>query len=69
MPTEKTPRPPKATHVLNGVQMSKLKFDRILAFRAQLPQLDEKERLGADDMAARLGIRLLRPPMAAHPRP
>jgi hypothetical protein len=56
MTTDKTPRGPKATHVLNGVAMSKLKFDRILAFRAQLPQLDEKERLGADDMAARLGI-------------
>ena len=50
------PRGPKATHTLNGVNMSKLKFDRILAFRAQLPQLDEKERLGADDIAARLGI-------------
>jgi hypothetical protein len=50
------PRGPKATHTLNGVAMSKLKFDRILAFRARLPQLDEKERLGADDMAARLGI-------------
>lgn len=51
-----TARGPKATHTLNGVNMSKLKFDRILAFRAQLPQLDEKERLGADDIAARLGL-------------
>jgi hypothetical protein len=46
----------KNTHVLNGVEMSKLKFDRILAFRAQLPQLDDKERLGSEDIAARLGI-------------
>jgi transposase-like protein len=36
--------------------MSKLKFDRILAFRSQLPQLDQKERLGALDIAARLGV-------------
>lgn len=50
------PRGAKANMTLNGVKMSKLKFDRILAFRAQLPQLDEKERLGADDIAARLGI-------------
>ena len=50
------PRGLKANHTLNGVAMSKLKFDRILAFRAQLPQLDEKERLGAEDMAARLGV-------------
>lgn len=52
----KAARGPKATHELNGVKMSKLKLDRILAFKAQLPQLDEKERLGADDIAARLGI-------------
>lgn len=51
-----TPRGPKATHTLNGVNMSKLKFDRILAFRARLPEFDEKERLGAADIAARLGI-------------
>ena len=56
MPSKNTTRGPKATHTLNGVAMSKLKFDRILALRAQLPQLDEKERLGADDIAARLGI-------------
>lgn len=51
-----SPRGAKATHTLNGVKMSKLKFDRILSFRAQLPQLDAKERLNADDIAARLGI-------------
>jgi hypothetical protein len=51
-----TARGPKATHTLNGVNMSKLKFDRILAFRAQLPEYDAKERLGAADIAARLGI-------------
>ena len=56
MPSKNTTRGPKATHTLNGVAMSKLKFDRILALRAQLPQLDKKERLGADDIAARLGI-------------
>ena len=56
MPKGQTPRAPKATHTLNGVQMSKLKFDRIIAFRAQLPQLDQKERLGALDIAARLGV-------------
>lgn len=52
----KAHRGPKATHELNGVKMSKLKLDRILAFKAMLPQLDDKERLGAADMAARLGI-------------
>jgi hypothetical protein len=41
---------------INGVRMSKLKADRILALKAQLPQLDERERLGAEDIAARLGI-------------
>jgi len=56
MPKGHFPRGAKATQTLNGVAMSKLKFDRILAFRAQLPQLDEKERLGALDIAARLGI-------------
>jgi len=50
------PRGAKATQTLNGVKMSKLKFDRILAFRAQLPQLDQKERLGSLDIAARLGV-------------
>lgn len=50
------PRGLKANHTLNGVAMSKLKFDRILAFRARLPQLDDKERLGAEDIAARLGV-------------
>ena len=56
MTTEKAPRGAKATQTLNGVKMSKLKFDRILAFRAQLPQLDQKERLGSLDIAARLGV-------------
>lgn len=41
---------------INGVNMSRLKHDRIRAFEKQLPQLDERERLGADDIAARLGI-------------
>ena len=41
---------------INGVKMSRLKHDRIRAFEKQLPQLDERERLGADDIAARLGI-------------
>jgi transposase-like protein len=56
MTAPKPPRGAKATQTLNGVPMSKLKFDRILAFRAQLPQLDHKERLGALDIASRLGI-------------
>ena len=56
MTAPKSPRGAKATQTLNGVPMSKLKFDRILAFRAQLPQLDHKERLGALDIASRLGV-------------
>ena len=56
MPKGNFPRGAKATQILNGVKMSQLKFDRILAFRAQLPQLDHKERLGALDIASRLGI-------------
>jgi transposase-like protein len=56
MTAPKAPRGAKATQTLNGVKMSKLKFDRILAFRAQLPQLDQKERLGSLDIAARLGV-------------
>jgi transposase-like protein len=56
MPTDKPHRGPKATVKLNGVWMSKLKHDRILALKARLPQLDEKECLGALDIAARLGI-------------
>ena len=54
MPKGHFQRKPKATHVLNGVRMSKLKQDRILAFKAMLPQLDERERLNTDDIAARL---------------
>ena len=49
MPKGQFPRQPKATHVINGHKMSKLKHDRILAFKAMLPQLDDKERLGAAD--------------------
>ena len=54
MPKGKFPRGAKATHNINGVQMSKLKHDRIRAFEAMLPQLDERERLNAPDIAARL---------------
>ena len=46
----------KNTHILNGVKMSKLKHDRIRAFEAMLPQLDEKERLNSEDVACRLGV-------------
>ena len=46
----------KDTHEINGVKMSKLKHDRIRAFEAMLPQLDEKERLNSEDVAARLGV-------------
>jgi hypothetical protein len=56
MPKGHFPRKPKATCILNGVRMSKLKQDRILAFKAQLPQLDERERLNAEDIAARLNL-------------
>ena len=56
MPSQNKTRGPKATHTLNGVAMSKLKYDRILAFKDRLPQLDERERLNADDIAARLGV-------------
>jgi len=55
MPKGLFPRGSKKTHVINGVQMSKLKHDRIRAFEAMLPQLDERERLNAPDVAARLG--------------
>ena len=55
MPKGQGIRKPKATHEINGVKMSKLKHDRIVAFKAMLPQLDEKERLNAPDIAARLG--------------
>lgn len=48
-------RKAKDTHEINGVKMSKLKHDRIRAFEAMLPQLDERERLNAPDIAARLG--------------
>jgi hypothetical protein len=55
MPKGQAPRRSKKTHVINGVGMSKLKHDRIRAFEAMLPQLDERERLNAPDIAARLG--------------
>jgi len=47
---------PEKTVTLNGHKMSPLKYGRIVAFRDSLPQLDEKERLGSEDIAARLGI-------------
>lgn len=46
----------KDTHEINGVKMSKLKHDRIRAFEAMLPQLDERERLNSEDVASRLGV-------------
>jgi transposase len=49
-------RKAKDTHEINGVKMSKLKHDRIRAFEAMLPQLDERERLNSEDVAARLGV-------------
>lgn len=56
MPKERLSRGPKATHDINGVKMSKLKHDRIRAFEAMLPQLDERERLNSEDVASRLGL-------------
>ena len=41
---------------INGVKMSKLKHDRIRAFEAMLPQLDDVERLNSEDVAGRLGV-------------
>jgi hypothetical protein len=55
MPKGLFPRGAKATHDINGIKMSKLKHDRIRAFEAMLPQLDNRERLNAPDIAARLG--------------
>ena len=49
-------RKAKNTHEINGVKMSKLKHDRIRAFEAMLPQLDERERLNSEDVASRLGV-------------
>jgi len=49
-------RKAKDTHEINGVKMSKLKHDRIRAFEAMLPQLDERERLNSEDVAARLEV-------------
>ena len=56
MPKGHFPRGLKATHNINGVKMSKLKHDRIRAFEAMLPQLDERERLNSEDVASRLGV-------------
>jgi hypothetical protein len=38
----------------NGHQMTQNKLNRIMQFKVLLPQLDEVERLNADDIAARL---------------
>lgn len=46
--------PSRMTHEINGVRMSKLKHDRIRALEAQLHQFNEVERMGAEDIAARL---------------
>jgi hypothetical protein len=46
----------KALITFNGHKMSQIKLNRIMEFKAQLPQLDERERLNADDIAARLGL-------------
>ncbi len=56
MPKGHFPRGLKATHEINGNKMSKLKHDRIRAFEAMLPQLDERERLNSEDVASRLGV-------------
>ena len=56
MPKGHFQRQPKATHVINGVKMSRLKHDRIRAFEAMLPQLDERERLNSEDVASRLEV-------------
>ena len=46
----------RKTHEINGVRMSRLKHDRIRALEAQLPQFNEVERLGAEDIAARISM-------------
>jgi hypothetical protein len=55
----KKPRPyerkNKATVDLNGTLMSPLKFSRIMAFKDRLPELDDRLRLGAEDIGPRLG--------------
>ena len=56
MPKANLPRGSKKTHEINGHKMSKLKHDRIRAFEAMLPQLDERERLNSEDVASRLGV-------------
>lgn len=49
-------RKPREMLQLNGVSVSRIRYDRIIAFKAMLPQLDQKERLNADDMASRMGV-------------
>jgi len=56
MPSDNKKPGPKATVQINGVWMSKLKHGRIMKFKAMLPKLDDRERLNADDIAARLGL-------------
>lgn len=56
MPKGHFQRTPKATHEINGHKMCRLKHDRIRAFEAMLPQLDERERLNSEDVASRLGV-------------
>ena len=55
-PVKMKTRKKKATHEINGVKMNKLKHDRIRKFEQMLPQLDERERLNSEDVAARLGM-------------
>lgn len=49
-------RPVKALVTFNGHKMSQLKLNRIMEFKAMLPQLDIKERLNADDIGGRLRL-------------
>ena len=49
-------RRPRQMFDLNGIRVSRIRYDRIMTFKAMLPQLDYKERLNADDMAARMGV-------------
>jgi DNA-binding transcriptional MerR regulator len=41
---------------LNGIRVSRIRYERIITFKAMLPQLDYKERLNAEDMASRMGV-------------
>ena len=49
-------RPAKALVTFNGHKMSQLKLNRLMEFKAMLPQLDLKERLNADDIGGRLRL-------------